>query len=96
MSKKDAENNMKSLAFFGRRFSVWSFFEQVWENSSKNPSHLQKFACSYTCDPIEDFLAAVLNQPSATAVLCKDAISKYRHGDVTREGTSEFGGQVAA
>ena len=24
-------------------------FEKVWENSGKNPSHPQKFACSYTC-----------------------------------------------
>jgi len=23
-------------------------FGQVWENSGKNPSHSQKFACSYT------------------------------------------------
>jgi len=23
-------------------------FEQVWGNSGKNPSHLQKVACSYT------------------------------------------------
>jgi len=33
--------------------SLWAkstkkLFGQVWGNSGKNPSHLQKFACSYT------------------------------------------------
>jgi len=33
--------------------NVWGkeaqkLFGQVWKNSSKNPSHSQKFACSYT------------------------------------------------
>jgi len=27
---------------------VHNFFGQVWENLGKNPSHPQKFACSYT------------------------------------------------
>jgi len=30
------------MTFFG------VFFGQVWQNSGKNPSHPQKFACSYT------------------------------------------------
>jgi len=35
-------------SFFWRSFSLEFFFGHVWENLGKNPSHHQKFACSYT------------------------------------------------
>ena len=34
-------------SFFGGYF-FWTFFRQVWGNLGKNPSHPQKFTCSYT------------------------------------------------
>jgi len=35
-------------SFFWRSKVAQKFFGQVWGNSGKNPSHPQKFACTYT------------------------------------------------
>jgi len=50
MSKNGAQhatpNNMESVFLEVTFFGI--IFGQVFGNSGKNPSHLQKFACSYT------------------------------------------------
>jgi len=42
----------------GKYLHKWPkiFLGQVWENSGKNPSHPQKFACSYTYVYIPSYL----------------------------------------
>jgi len=35
------------VVFFGGHF-LWSIFRAILGNLGKNPSHTQKFACSYT------------------------------------------------
>jgi len=49
---KSHEDRHPKYGFYEKIFtqkSAKNFFGQVWENSGKNPSHLQTFACSYTC-----------------------------------------------
>ena len=44
--KKYAEHEKKRICFFGDHF-LWIFWA-IWGILGKNPSHPQKFACSYT------------------------------------------------
>jgi len=42
------KNGAQNQHFLKVIFCSVVFFGQVWENLGKNPSHPQKFACSYT------------------------------------------------
>jgi len=50
--KKCAQHEMKCSRLFLEVIFFRIFFGQVWGNLGKNPSHPQKFACSYTYDAL--------------------------------------------
>ena len=54
--KYDAQRLQNHMQTFSWRSSK-KLFRQVWRNSGKNPSHPQKFACSYTYEPIYKIIA---------------------------------------